>query len=323
MKKYNYFLVIIMSLFLTNVQYAVQPAITKASEPFIKNLMKKVFSKTMTGLHWTLAAGDSIFIGIKNARDLFNEEKICNNYNFNDATPEVNNFILSTLRQIDSFNIESVKVGHFYGPMGVIKKHVLLDHKTANEIKEALATNNQIILDKWRGTLEHENSHLQHNDCELGAITALIMPFVTHSSVKAIRNIIPIAKKTRSFLAEQLIKIPTAIGKGTISVGSLTTFMRQQEQRADNDVSNDINKLNGIKTVLEEINQKRNSMLFPFITDPTQREALLWALNFFETHPLPEKRIKKINQRIAALQELSSTEKYDDSQYCIIDDQYV
>lgn len=317
MKKYNFFLVIVASLSLTNIQHAMQPTITKATEPFIKHLAKKIFSKTMTGLHWTIAAGDSFYTGATQARILFNEEKKLKK--LDNATPEVKNFIIST---IDSHNIENVKVFNYNAPMGVFRKHILLSYKTADEIEKALINNDQITLNKWRGTLEHENSHLQHNDLAWRAATTLVMPFATHTSIRAIRNIIPIAKKTRSFLTEQLIKIPTAIGKNIITISALATFIQQQEQRADNDVSDDIDKLIGFKTVLEEGEKGRIAFftkIFPSIT-PMKYKIISKTLNFFEQHPLPEKRIAKINKRIDLLQNPSLIKKYDDSQYYTIED---
>ncbi|HSC24934.1 MAG TPA: M48 family metalloprotease [Candidatus Babeliales bacterium] len=305
MKKVYIIFLTALSIMTTIQTFTMQQAGIKAAAP---HFTKKIFSSSMTGIHWLIAAGDSLYSGAQNAKTLLNEKKSLEK--LNNADQEITDFILSTLEKTNYVNIDAIKINpsyDFFGiPMGTFNKHIMLAPETDSEIKQALATNDQIILNKWRATLEHENSHRKHNDLWWRVAADITLPFLTHTSVKIIRNAIPIAKKTRSFISEQCIKIPTAFGKNLITTISKFTVQKHQEQRADNEISDDINMLVGKKTVLSENEQKRIKFFNPSNKlSPKQYEWLIWSLNFFESHPLPNERIKKLDERIALLRNQS------------------
>jgi hypothetical protein len=82
----------------------------------------------MTGLHWIIAAGNSIASGIGTLKIRYNEKKHFEHYR--NADPEVTNFIISTLEKTDYANIDAVKIHPRYkavgSPMGTWNKHILL-----------------------------------------------------------------------------------------------------------------------------------------------------------------------------------------------------
>jgi hypothetical protein len=289
------------ALLVTPHAYTMNTAANKTAGYYAKLFAKKLTSGTFSTLHWTVAASTSFLAGIQGSMTLYNEEaQMQKEEDIIDANRQTTDFIKSEIQKISSEKVYGVKIfpERYDIPMAAIKKNIAISQSTANEITEALETNNQEILNKWRGTLAHEESHRRHNDLFWRSVVGFAMPFATHGSVKVVRNIIPIAKKIRSFGGEQFIKIPTAFGKAYITHFARMAIDRSQEQRADNEVPNDKALLNGLKSTLVDIEQT-------IIKKNGNNKWKRWGLNFFEQHPLPAKRIKKLDQRIALLEKQS------------------
>jgi len=313
-------ILVLLFLGFSQTSVAMQPTAAKAAGQLLKHYGKKAFSGTMTGLHWTIAAGASINEGYKKLKSLHDETKALEEDKCTDAPEDVSNFISSALEKTHNVHINGVKVnpGMIYPhapefPMiGVPRKHVVINQAAAQEIDEAQKNNDQEKLNKWLGIIGHEVTHIQNEDVPWRAAADLILPFVTHGSVKVARGILPIAKKTRTFLGEQLVKIPTALGKGFITDLTRISFYQYQEQRADDNIPNDVNKLIGMKTYLYDADICRTNTLkktLPFLDDETLKN-LDPIINMAEEHPLPKKRIQKLDQRIALLEKDQKDKSY-------------
>lgn len=297
--------------------FGMQPMTARAAISALKPLMKKGFAIGMTGLHWTIAAGTSIKQGFQKIQYCWDEEKSLAAEKYTDAQDDVNNFIMSALKETHNITIAGVKIEPHnpyakppFPTIGVLRRHVVINSSTATEISKALKDNNQEVIDKWLGMLDHEATHIKKEDILWGIAADLTLPFVTHSSIKIMRNALPFAKKTRSFLGEQFIKIPTAFGKNSITGVSRMTFYKYQEQRADNNIENDRNKLISVKSHLYDADQYRMDSLkkiFSTLSDDTIKN-IDSINNFLESHPLPKKRIKKLDQRIAELERTQKNE---------------
>jgi len=288
-----------------------QPAAAKTASELIKLITKKAFSGSMTGLHWTIAAGQSFHAGLTRAHALWDEKKTF--ANLADADEDTTQFIKCYLEKTHHTTINAVKVDlGMRTPMECINKHIIISYSAARKIEEALETNNQTILNEYRGILDHENNHIESNDLMWRTAANFTLPFVTHGSVKIIRNALPIAKKTRSFLSQQFIKIPTAFGKDFITASTDTAIARHHEQRADDNISNNIDLLEGFKTTVKTMDQERQPIFASRFT-PNQLKAFHWTINFFEGYPLLTTRIEKLDKRIALLKKQSQHDEHNHS----------
>lgn len=304
MKKHTFSLM--TTLFLVQMGHTLamqQPAATKTSGQLVQYFAKKTLSGSMTGLHWTIAAGVPVHTALARANILLNESKAFSE--LTNADENTTHFIMSSLSKTHNKKIDAVKIDPKYtllgSPMSTWNKHIIISPSTAHEITEALKTDNQTILNKWRGTLEHEGNHIKNNDFWWRTAADLTLPFVTHGSVKVIRNALPVAKKTGSFLGEQLIKIPTAIGKAHITNITRMAVCRHQEQRADDEVSSDINSLKGLKETFKDAEQTNIELLKELNPSP----FLQWRSSFYDMHPSNAIRIERIDQRITLLEKQS------------------
>ncbi len=301
-------LAIFAILAITGQFYAMQPMAAKITVPLLKNFAKKGFSGAMTGLHWFIAAGGSINMAYQREKILYNEKETLKT--LANANEEITQFILLSSEKTHNIQIDGIKIDPAMDiaqtPMATLRKHILLSQSTADAITCAIENNDETVLNKWLGVLEHENNHTKNNDLIWRTIADVTLPFVTHGSIKVIRNALPIAQKTRPFLREQFMKIPTAMGKEIMTGCSRMTVYRHQEQRADDEVSNDLDKLNGLKNLFNNFDeQQRQSLINTLQISPENIDYVRLPLSFLQEHPLPTKRIEKLDERIALLKKES------------------
>jgi hypothetical protein len=222
------------------------------------------------------------------------------------ANESTTNLVKTTLKKTNT-PVNLIKIAPFpilgRGNMAVFgRQNIILDKETENDINQALEFQDQLSLAKYSAILEHEASHIRNYDMPWRAATALTIPFITHKVTKATRDLLPYAKKAKPFLLEQCIKIPTGFGKLALSLGALTGIARYQEQRADNEVTNDINTLIGLKKAFTELSLEEKRTMATL--SPLRRKYI----TLFPTHPPLEKRIQKIDQRIALLEKAEKNE---------------
>lgn len=278
---------------------AMQPLAARTAGQLAKHYGKKGFSGMMTALHWNIALGDSFIFAVNRA---INSDRDKTLEKLQDASEQATQFVKNELEKTYGIKIDGVKIvpsfDQEHTDMAVYKKHICLAPSTEQKITQALASNNQKMIDELLGQIGHENSHVAHNDRAWKTAADIALPFITHGSVKLISRMLPTANKTSPFLLEQFMKIPTGIAKNKITEMARMAVCRHQELRADNEIVNDIEKLTGFRNTLINFEQKSNQLL-------NQSKVQRWVNNFFEEHPLPEKRIKKLDQRIALLEQES------------------
>jgi hypothetical protein len=283
----------ILLLFTTGQSFTMQPLATRTARQLL-------FSRSRTALLWTLATGESIKSGYDWIKALSDEEKYLVQHT--NANQDVTNFITSELEKTHNIKIKGVKVHpiHRYAKslpkespdVGSLRQHIVINSTAHDEIYEAIKNNDQKNINKYLAIVNHEGTHQKESHLLWRIATSLTLPFATYGAIKFIGKGMSVGK---AVLSAQTIALMN------------TSLCRYQEYRADNGVPNDAERLTEFKSFLETLDQGRALHLkyfFPFSNKLTeaQLENVSWAANFLEAHPLPKKRIAKLNQRIAALE---------------------
>lgn len=300
-------------LFSTNNTHSMQRLATKLNQVSLKFIAKKGFSGLMTGLHWGIAAAMPIGMGIKAIRDTISEDAIVSH--FPKPTDEVTTFIESKL----TTPVKGIKASPYLGDNGdnfaASNKYILLSFSTHNKIYDALKNNDQKTLDIMSSILPHEESHIKNKDITSRTIVELTTPFFTHALIKKIYNASPYKSSINSFALQQLVKIPSGLGKCAISLYLIAAFDRYLEQRADDQTPNNLQSLTNLKEYFKimqkdqvEIVKKRQSTMPSIIQklDDLDRK-------YFAPHPSTESRIAKVDQRIEKLEKSQTQLAKEDS----------
>jgi hypothetical protein len=272
-------LLTLLVLGFAQISVAAQPTVAKAAG----QLLKKTFSGTMTGLHWGIAAGLPITIGTFSAGLLSNKITF-----LPDADHQPTHFIATELLQ-QGVKIDAVKIVR--SPDAVppailpIQPNMIVSSVTEKEITAAIESDDKLTQQKYKSMLEYSAQQIKHNDLHWICAAGFAMPFITHTATKALYNNLAYAKKAKPFLLQQCAKIPTGFGKLALSLAAIKGVTMYQEQRNDNEMTNDVDTLTGLKTYLAGIDKLTN-LPYPLST--------------------VKKRIEKLDQRIA---ELEKTQK--------------
>lgn len=292
-------------------------AMHRIASQLTKPYIQKKFSKAMTVLHWTLAAGPSFNNAWQWIKIVSDEEKYLAKHT--DANEEVTNFITSELEKIHNVKIKGIKVHPVsqYAKwlpkesldVGSLRQHIIINSTAHDEIYTALKTNDEKTIDKYLAIIDHEGTHQKENHLLWRIAADLTLPFITHGTTKVISNGLRIGAKTQPFLKQEFNKITSGAVKSWITQLASAGLCRYQEYRADNGVSNDVKKLTELKGYLESIDQGRSNYMkvlcafkgVPMFSD-AQLKNISWGINFLELHPLPKKRIEKLDQKIALLE---------------------
>lgn len=300
MKK-NIFVTITISAILSSSQTH-----TMQSTQPLQQAILNTCAGLMTAAHWIISSSHSIQSGISRVAITSDENTTLANELCIEVDTQINDFITSELQKIIPKKNIAIKINPAYSvncPAISLTNHIVIAQYVADEITQALETNDQTTLNKWRAVIQHEASHIKNNDLFWRSIADFTTPIITHAFFELIWHITSSNTK-RSFSLtwpeEQHIKIATALYKFITTYCIRMAIYRYQEKRADNSIANDINLLNGIKSFLnnfEQITIKKYSNILSF-----EYKLIRWINNFYETHPLISNRIKKIDQRIALLQ---------------------
>lgn len=241
----------------------------------------------------------SIVEGVRRLIDIYNEEKIFQN--LDNADENLTHFIKNQLSETHNVTVKGVKVtSEHVSVMGVSRDYVLVHPNSAQTITKALTNNNQNILDQWRGVLEHEGNHKKHSDVIWSSIVKILSPFITQGSTALLSTITTYVfkqEKQVSYRQQDLEKVfimqcIIACVKNKITDMIFLAFSRYIEQRADDEISNNIIVLKATKTLFESWQSPHQSFSI---------KCYDWINNFFEIHPLLTTRIQKLEQRIASL----------------------
>jgi hypothetical protein len=305
--------------------------IPSSSFPMVRSL----FEKTMTALHWTIVLGKPNYVLGLNAG--------CHNDNFLNAalqlktlTPEAEKFAHEELGE----KVAIKKSPTFKSPPSVLGKTIvmstlqdekftelelLLEKKSIIEKTTAKDENyekqkNYIdnALDMYRFLLWHEYNHLKYNDPDprteipvvVGAVA--ITQGLSHSLHKGYISL----KKTlgyqhnaqRFFITHNFLKIPSAMTKVITATILANQVWKLKEQRADDNVKNDPKILkSGIK-LLQHLEKANN-------TELNNPDLPLWKKSYWQLklaldyHPSNEQRIKRLQERIDILEKTNLEEE--------------
>ena len=282
-----------------------QRLVAKLGQQSTQSIAKKGFSHFMTGLHWTIAAGLPISYAGFGAYFLDQERKYLQRYDTTDiifygTNKLTENCIKSKLQSIKNNSIKAVNVLPIpMMPIAHIGKTVIMDDKLHEELNQAIKENDLAKQNKLLSGFEHEASHIHNNDLEKRYTAALTFPFATHITFKKVSNFIPQSIRIKSFIGQQAMKIPSGLAKLLATLTGISVLGHYQEQRSDDEVSNNIDVLNGLKEFLQEgENAEIQAMNDPDLSI-IKKAAGFIVTRFF--HPSFSVRIKKVDQRIAQL----------------------
>jgi|GEM_PF-3128240 len=286
--------------------YSMQAAAGRTAAQAAKHFAKKGFSGIMTTLHWGIAAGGAFLEGAKITKALLDENKNVQGYDH--VNNEVHDFVAQEIKLLSpAVRLDSVRSRSCHNDtMGCTRHHILMGQNVANEIDKALKENDEKTLNKWRAVLQHENEHTKNEDLIVRAAVSFATPFITHGSLRMLRNALPFAKKIRSFCKEEFLKIPTGLGKCIINDTNRAAIYRYQEEQADLGIKDEFVYLNGMKEFLNEHEQKAQEQVHIPLQKNLNMSSISYknlqkVINLFTTHPPTENRIAKIEQRISAL----------------------
>lgn len=247
-----------------------------------------------------------IYTGIENIIDSNNEEKTYQNVK--NADENTTHFIKQQLLKTHNISIKEVKITPSMGTLNMglnNSNYILVSPDTAETITEALRTNDQSTLDQWRGVLEHEGNHAKNNDLFFLNIADIVSPFISRGTIALLAmmsaQLFKHKHEKRNVYRphdHQKILIKKAILPYLNIPLSLLTelaFSRYVEQRADNQISDNITILKATKKLFESWQKPEEKQYFG-------ETCYNWLHNFFETHPLWSTRIQKLGERIALLE---------------------
>jgi hypothetical protein len=273
------------------------------------HVITNTFAELMTTAHWIISTYPALQSGINRIRVTSNEDATLQNDHCTDPNQEVTDFITSELKKIATKTNIAIKIHPTYSinyPIASLSNHILIAQYVADEITEALKNNDQKTLNKWRAVMQHEATHIKNNDLFWRSATDLTTPVITHALFHIIWHIVSNKAKINfsyTWLGEQYMKVTIAMYKLVTTHCIRMALYRYHEKQADNGIVNDIELLNGMKTFLndfETITIKNYGNI-----SPIQYKIVRWINNFYEEHPLPTDRIKRLDQRITLLEKQS------------------
>ena len=308
-----------------------------------KEIAKKAFSKTMTGLHWYIAAGQMIKYAISEIKynELFGVKLPFGTEN---VSKNVESFVQETLKdnniKVNNFSenqpTKSCQIIATTMPAKTTSKRIILNpnqkHTTGlNNLDELIKRHRSLTepgkkfsepekqelkkidqeLDSYRAMLLHEVKHINANDHYRWTVAACAIPLGTNYITRRIgQKVLPSATSNSGigWFFRKLSKIPTGCVKQIINDLLFAAYMRHREQEADDNIPKNkailqggIRFLKHAKKISEKKLQKKVNSLSPDQQQYQQSLALIQR-RLLGMHPLIEKRIKKLEERIENLE---------------------
>ncbi len=311
-------------------QQVIGQNLSKRLSSIPKEIAKRAFSKTMTGLHWGISIVPMIGIGIIQGinDEIFGVKLPPDAENLENVSYYVKTFAQNTL---GTENANVVMQGNIRSQMEATHKHIFINKYTLKYMSKVLQDYNtnsacinsnilseknkkilrkkqqrlQLRIDSFSFALHHEHNHRQALDLHHNFIVSCTIPFIPHlATTQTIRkNVLPFAKSSRDikWIFRELSKIPTGFAKLLISYGLFMAHRIHREQEADNKVpTNDKAILQGgldsLKLGLEDQENCKKKLV------PNSKEAWKFSIvKWLDLHPSNEKRIKKLEERIKKL----------------------
>lgn len=179
----------------------------------------------------------------------------------------------------------------------LVQKFGSLTKKRAQEI-----ANLEHGLNGYKGVLQHEAAHIKNHDIEKKVVVNACIPFIVHAGYKGLQRAVPKPSFTVPSFVQSCMRIPTGFGKLLTSIVALSLYSKNFEQRADDSIQNKKEILQACAAFIK----KEDTEVRQSIPDhwPAWKKKLFYNAHF-AVHPTNAKRIKKLEQRIAALENTS------------------
>ena len=278
---------------------------------FTKSFAKKAFSKTMTGLNWGISAGPMIALGILSGytNELFGNQSLIKT---TEASDNVKSFVRDTLHNNEVIvkNIDNPFLATIIPAMAT-SKNILIGKSPFIPSLENAVEGHGLEKDKkmWECIFHHEHNHQKAKDLYRFSIALCTIPFGTHYAARLIgRKIVPYATKAFTktcnkpksiggirWFFKEVSKIPTGIAKFVTNFSIFQAYKRHREQKADDNVPEDIDILKG-GTRFFKICIKHEPKLNcnPFLKN---------IFRLCSPHPPAEYRLEKFENRIKNLEQ--------------------
>ena len=164
-------------------------------------------------------------------------------------------------------------------------------------------------LSGYKFFLSHEYNHLKALDIPYLVVAACAIPLGTHCITHMIgRKILTSATSSSGirWFFKELSKLPTGCAKLLVNVGLWTAYSRHREQKADDNIPDDVAILQGGIRFLkhaQKISEKKLQEIKKTLSLEQQKTlALIQTLSpVFDLNPSNEKRIKKLEERVERL----------------------
>ena len=292
---------------------------------------KEEFSSLMTVLHLGISTGPIIYMGIMSGKDL---EMFGGKFRprTKNVSKNVELFVQETLHD------NSIKVTEFSNKICFAakstSKQIILNTKNKHETglnnldeliekrKELTESGKQLSelekqelekvkqeLSGYKFFLSHEDNHRKALDIPYLVVAACAIPLGTHCIPRMIgRKILTSATSSSGirWFFKELSKLPTGCAKLLVNVGLWTACSRHCEQKADDNIPDDVAILQGgirfLKHAKKISKKKLQEIKKTLSLEQRKTLALIQTLSpVFDLNPSNEKRIKKLKERIKKL----------------------
>ena len=235
--------------------------------------------------------------------------------------------LLDEQTKIESLKAAIEKKKHTNCKKNQVKANVFNNMSATHALKKRLLTKNGELINEathhltkaedalrkelnmYRFTIQHEGNHIKNNDIRNRSLTHIAVPLAVYSGeklIQAFRN----APRSTPGIAKSALLIPYGFAKLKLLLTIFEKHSQSIEQRADDQVMNDVGVLEGGLTYFkrahtQDFEQYKAEMKAKNIqlTDETlKKEFENRMAEHDSSHPPLLERIQKIESRIALLQ---------------------
>jgi hypothetical protein len=289
-----------------------------------KECLKKAVEKVTTGLHWGISAAPILFETLvltqtENAKRNIraeNEEyfraflmgnKLHTKQECREKIKEKEEWIRQELQSLGYSDWKTVDLVPYFqfAAFSVPTKSLFYDmlkiveayneQHPSGQLSELdkLIKNRKEKYNELRASLSHEMSHLENNDSVKAMSIGFTMPFITHFLSKKIATLTNL--KITNFALKNSLKVLSGFGKLAINVFPIWAYSSYAEKKADENVINDIEILEGAARIHKEYAKYES---YADTKNLTLQERLRKLIG---THEDSSKRAQRFEERIAQL----------------------
>ncbi|MGB8468009.1 MAG: hypothetical protein WCE21_03305 [Candidatus Babeliales bacterium] len=271
----------------------------------------------MRALHW----GIVFYLPVTTTTQIFAVHNEVNDM-FKDASPLVTAFVQEEFAKVNSNTPRKIMVKSTSGietlAANSLHNHILISKSLCKELEAILQKKNistlgysdTLALNEARASLRHEFNHINHNDSQAKLALNLAIPIATALSLKTMH-----AGFLRAFGWQNKIptcisnawQIPSGLGKLGLNtyLGSQASIRR--EQRADDEIENNVYILQGAKRNFERFAAQEKAFHEKYDGKIAELpQSIQQSISLYESlkmnHPSTQHRLDQFNKRIATLQ---------------------